>query len=212
MIKTIEYKDEDGKKQTGAFMTSGSAYQLTGGRELFAQRMAQGVDSVKAYVEAFAEQALEENAEERKEKARRLCRNTTIVLRIQELQRPVLRKLKHKIEYNVQRALEQCEIAFDLAYNDGDSKGILKAVEMQARLSKLLVEQIDVNHKHGLLDNETTEVLIAMRDEIRIRKEKQKKLLEKKVLAIESVSQTPHQAPFVEAEMVPSGGSTIHSG
>ena len=212
MLKQIEYLDANGKPQHAAYLTNGSAYKLNGSREAFAQLMAQGRDAMSAYCEAFDESATAELSQEAflslKERVKRMASDTRIVLRIQELQQPVIRKLHRKIEYNLQKALEQCEVAWDLAYQQGDTKGLLAAIKMQAELSKLLSQQIDVTHRHGLLDEESTEVLLALRDEVRIRNKRQKSLTRIAVEKNENERATPHEAPFVEAEMVPSGGST----
>lgn len=85
------------------------------------------------------------------EEGSRLMAITDMVLPVQELRRPVLRKFRRKLEHGLQKALEQCVVAWNLAYAQGDAKTLLKAVEMQARLSKLLSEQIDATHRYGLL-------------------------------------------------------------
>lgn len=56
---------------------------------------------------------------------------------------------------------------------------------MQAKLAKLLTEQIDVNHR-GLKDDTSTEVLLEMKKEIELRREKQKKLVEIRVVNSET--------------------------
>ena len=58
-------------------------------------------------------------------------------------------------------------------------------MEMQAKLAKLLTEQIDVNHR-GLKDDTSTEVLLEMKKEIELRREKQKKLVEIRVVNSET--------------------------
>jgi len=123
---------------------------------------------------------------------------------VQELRRPVLRKLRRKIEYSLNKALEQCEVAWNLAYEQADSKSMLKAIEMQAKLSKLLRE--DVAHRHGLLDDASTEVLLEMKKEIEVRREKQKKLQEIRIEKMENVSETPH-APSLESQVGSHPGS-----
>ena len=86
--------------------------------------------------------------------------------------------------------------AWDLAYAQGDAKTLLKAVEMQARLSKLLSEQIDVNHSYGLLDDTSTEVLLAMKREFEVRREKRKKLETIQVVNPRT-DRGPRTAPFL---------------
>jgi hypothetical protein len=176
MLQMITYTQADGKKALTGYVDKGSAYQLTGKRERFAQLMAQGHDAEQAYCEAFNVELRPDTVQDINRKAKALCHDTAIVLRIHDLKQPVLRKVAKKIEYNLNKALEQCQVAYDLAFIAGDSKGLLKAVEMQARLSKLLSEEINVTHRHGVLDDAATEVLLAMRKEIEGRRERAKKL------------------------------------
>ena len=170
-------------------------HSLTGKREKFCQLVADGATYTDAYIEAYQKPA----GYDRKgaaEEGSHLMATTDMVLRVQELRRPVIRKFRRKLEYGLQKALEQCDVAWDLAYAQGDAKTLLKAVEMQARLSKLLSEQIDVTHRHGLLDDTSTEVLLAMKREFEVRREKQKKLQEIRVVNSETVSATPHTPAF----------------
>jgi hypothetical protein len=192
MLKEIEYTAPNGQPAKAAYITNnGSAYQLGAKRERFAQLMAQGKDGDEAYCEVFGVVLTPDTQQEIHRKAGRLLNDTTIVLRIQELKRPVLRKLHRKIEYNLQRALEQCEVAWDLAYSQADVKGMLAAIKLQAELSKLLSQQIDVNHRHGLLDDTQTEVLLAMQKEFAVRHEKRKALMKSRVENVVTVEPTP---------------------
>ena len=207
MIKQITYEAEDGTLTTGAYIAGHSAYALTGKREKFAQLMARGKLAVDAYIEAWdlacTEQALDEAARKRIwPSVQDLLNDTTVVLRIQELKRPVIRRIKQKMEYNLQKALEQCQVAYDLAYAQGNSKGLLDAIRLQSDLAKLLTQELNVNHRYGLLDDASTEVLLAMKKEIEIRQAKQKQLARKLVTDVQTVSEGG-QAPAV----VPSDGS-----
>lgn len=166
---------------------------LTGKREKFCQLVAAEATYTDAYIEGFQKQP-EYDRKLAAEAGSRLMADTDIILRVQELRRPVIRKLRRKIEYGLQKALEQREVAWDLPYEQADPKSMLKAIEMQAKLSKLLSE--DVTHRHGLLDDADTEVLLAMRKEIEIRREKQKKLPEIRVLNSKTNSETPPCPPF----------------
>lgn len=168
---------------------------LTGKREKFCQLVAADATYTDAYLEAFQKPP----GYDRKlaaESGSRLMGETTVKLRVQELRRPVLRKLRRKIEYGLQKALDQCEIAFDLAFEEGDAKSLLKAVEMQAKLSKLLSEDVNITHRHGLLDDASTEVLLEMRKDAEVRRAKQKKLAEIPVTISRTDSGRPHSPPF----------------
>ncbi len=204
MLKTIEYQDAKGKTQVAAYADRGSVYQLAGKRERFAQLCAQGYDPTDAYCESHGIEPTPLNEAVISRTVKRLLCETAIVLRIADLKRPVLRKLQRKIEYNLQDALAQCQIAYDLAFEQGDTKGLLKAIEMQARLSKLLSEEINVHHKHGVLDEVATEVLLEMRKEIEVRRERQKRLLGSIEGEIVSVEPTPHTPSLESQDRVPS--------
>ena len=165
-------------------------HSLTGKREKFCQLVAADATYTDAYLEAFQKPP----GYDRKlaaEAGSRLMASTDMVLRVQELRRPVLRKFRRKLEYGLQKALEQCDVAWDLAYAQGDAKTLLEAVEMQARLAKLLSDEFNVNHRHGLLDDADTEVLLSMRKEIEIRRAKQKKLVAIQVVNSKSISPSP---------------------
>ena len=160
---------------------------LTGKHEKFCQLVAADSTYTDAYLEAFQKQP----GYDRKlaaEAGSRLMGETTVQLRVQELRRPVIRKFRRRLEYGLQKALEQCDVAWDLAYEQGDPKTLLKAVDMQARLAKLLTEQIDVTHRNGLLDDTSTEVLLEMKREIEVRQAKQKVLRKIKAENVETVS------------------------
>lgn len=204
MLKTVTYDGQDGSKQTAAYITGGNAYTLTGSREKFAKLMARGQRGLEAYLEAFDQIATDEASQESaKNCVRDLLNDTSIVLRIQELKRPVLRKLKQKIEYGLQHALAQCQIAWDLAYAQGDVKGLLAAIRMQSDLAKLLSQELNVNHRYGVLDDAATETLLELRKEIEVRQAKQKKLLAVRVDKIETVPETPHQGRVGEVRGAP---------
>ena len=194
MIHTLTYTDENGKPAPAAYITEGGAYKLSGKREQFCQAVAQGRLPKEAYYEIWgldANTLSPTQADAHADMLANLRHNTSIVLRIQELQKPILRKLRRTIEYNLQSALDQCATAWDLAHANGDPKTMLKAIGLQAKLSDLLTERIDVTHKNVGLDEETTDMLLAMRDELRVRKSAQKKKLESSVGNIVTVEPTP---------------------
>jgi len=105
-----------------------------------------------------------------------LMQNTTIRLRIAELRKPIVRRLQKKFAYDLQKALSQANIAWENAYEAGDTSNMLKAVELQSKLSKLLVDEVNVNHRYGVLDDASTAVLLGIRDEIEKKKSRQKKI------------------------------------
>jgi len=159
-LKTITYQDAKGKSREASYYTG---QKLTAKREKFCQLVAFGALQREALREAYYSDKPAPSDKALDEMASHLRIETDIVVRIQELKRPVLRKFRKKFEYTLQTALEQCQIAWDIAYSQGDARALLKAVELQGKFMKLLSEQIDVNHRHGLLDDASTQVLLEMR-------------------------------------------------
>ena len=138
-------------------------------REAFARLMAQAVGAGDAYIEAYGKDPLTFDRGEASRGASRLLTDTDVQLRIQELQRPVIRKLRRTIEYNLQHSLEDAQTAYDLALLKGNPNAMLAAIELRAKLGKFLTETVE--HRHGLLDDASTATLLEMRKHI----EKQKK-------------------------------------
>jgi hypothetical protein len=182
---TVTYTDHKGHTAILERMS----HTLTDARERYAQLLAYGnLTQRDAYCEAFGK-AIETEAQKDKvdQCASRMAHDTDVILRVQELRKPLVRKLRRKFEYTIQKALEQCETAWALAYATADAKSMLAAIRMQAELSKLLAQQIDVNHRYGLLDDASTETLLAMRKEIEVRQGKQKKLRQIEARNVETV-------------------------
>jgi hypothetical protein len=139
-------------------------------REEFCRNVAGGMEPVDAYAAAYTCQEPIACANG----ASSLMRDTDVQLRIHQLKQPAIRKLAKRIEFTLNQALDECETASKLAYIKGDARTILKAVELKSKLTKLLgAEEINVNHRYGLLDDASTEVLVAMRAQIEQRKLKQ---------------------------------------
>lgn len=159
-VKQITYLDADGRTQNAAFYTG---HPLSRKREAYCAQRAFGAERKEAYRTAYYPDGGAPDDKILISMASSLEAETDIVLRIQELRRPVLRKFKQKFEYTLQKALEQCQIAWDLAFAQADAKALLKAIELQGKFMKLLTEQVNVNHRHGLLDDASTEALLEMR-------------------------------------------------
>lgn len=191
---------ENGKRAVLPYIDNGNAYDLPAAHERFAQLMASGRHTqLAAHCLAFDRDYPSETGSRYYatccELASRLAHTTSVVLRIQELKRPVVRKIRAKLNYTLQQALEQCEVARALAYEQGDAKTLLKAVELQAKLAKLLSEDINVNHRYGLLDDASTSTLLAMRKDIEVRHLKEKKLQELQGTVIDVNPSTPQGPP-----------------
>ena len=154
-----------------------ASYLLVGPREAFARLVAQDLDPYDAYCTAYEKTPKEDwEVLSCRSTACNILKQTKVVLRIQELRQPVIRKLQKKIEYGLTHALTECQTAYDLAFSQADPKAMLKATEMKARLSKLLSDEVNVNHRFGILDETTTEELLEMRKLVQRRKAGQKTL------------------------------------
>ena len=92
-----------------------------------------------------------------------LMRDADVLIRVQELRRPILKKYAKQYDYTLQKALEQCQRAWDLAEAQADPRAMLKAVELQGKFAKLLTDQVNVTHRHGLLADSSTAALLAMK-------------------------------------------------
>jgi hypothetical protein len=167
-IRAVTYEAKDGTRQT---LTYHSGPELIKRREQFAQLVAYGADVLDAYCEAYGKTVTcDVDRRSFMQLATVLMKDTSVKIRIQELRRPIQRKLARKWEYTLDKALEDCQQAYDVAYHDGDSKAMQSCIRLRAELTKLLSGDINVNHKHTVLDEETTEVLVALRDAVKRKK------------------------------------------
>lgn len=135
--------------------------------------------------------------------ATEMLKQPDIILRIQELRRPVLRKVRKEFAYNLQKALAQADEAYELAFAQANPAAMLKAIELQSKLVKILSEQVE--HRHGLLDDASTAVLLEMKAQIELRKSKRLEMVAQAVLVEKSgSSDTPHEPLLAEVDLVPS--------
>lgn len=168
----LTYFDPDGTKRQLEYKTGRT---LTARREKFAELVAYGAAPLDAYCEVYEKPLVTEEDRKRAYSCMAsILSDTDVKVRIQELRRPIQRKLAKKWEYTLDHALEDCQRAWDVAHADGDSKAMLKAIELRGKLTKILSDEVTVNHKHGLLDEEDTEVLQLLREEVRRRKSRVK--------------------------------------
>ena len=148
-------------------------HPLTAKSEKFSQLVAAGETYTDAYLDAYQKPA----GYDRKGAAvegSRLMAITDMVLRVQELRRPVIRKVQRKFEYNLNKALGDAEDAYNLAYEQANAGQVLAAIELRAKLCRFLAEQVE--HRHGLLDDASTQTLIEMRRWIESRKRNHRQL------------------------------------
>lgn len=166
-------------------------------REAFCAFVAHGMPPAQAYLAAYhAEDDAVIPIKTLIAHARDLMLESDIVLRIHQLKQKVARKVTQKFEFNLQKAMEECDKAYNLAYLQGNAPAMLKATELKAKLNKMLADQVDVNHRHGFLDDASTEILLEMKREF----EKKKARLEKNtvtVVAIEDKTER-HETPLAQ--------------
>ena len=165
----LTYIAPDGTRKPLSYVTG---HALTRKRERFCELVAYGATPLDAYVEAYEKPPIASDVDRRAyaNLAGQLMSDTDVKVRIQELRRPIQRKLAKKWEYTLDQALEDCQRAWDVAHADGDSKSMQACIRLRAELTKLLKQDVTHTHNHMVLDEETTDVLIALREAVRRRK------------------------------------------
>jgi hypothetical protein len=153
-------------------------------RERFAQLAALGdLTQAEAYAKAYNAACV--TPDERKycsACASRLLKDTDIILRIQELRRPIIRKLSRQYTYTLQDALRECEEMYDLAYANGNEMAMGRAIELKAKLVRILSDVVE--HRHGFLDDASTAALLELKKELEVRKS-QRQLENRKAITLE---------------------------
>ena len=142
---------------------------LTQQEERFARALLVGQSPHDAYAEAF-NVVIDESEGTRglKMRATYLSRSQRIRDRLLHLQAPVLRKAQATFEFTLDMALEKSQRAYDLAQACIDPGNMLKAVELQAKLKKLLVSVSE--SRSSKLDEVSTEDLLLLLAEVRERR------------------------------------------
>jgi len=144
-------------------------HPLTAKREKFAQLVALGdLTYTDAYIEAYQKPA----GYDRKvaaEEGSRLMAITDVMLRVQELRRPVIRRMQKQYAYTLQDALRECTEMYDLAYANGNVMAMVRAIELKSKLVKILSDGVEHTHRH-VLDDATTATLLEMKRQIENRK------------------------------------------
>lgn len=184
-----------------------ASYVMVGRREAFARLIAQDIEKYEAYCQVYRPDHPPIEAHEvlsARNQCDRILAITQVRLRVQELRQPVIRKLQRKIEYGLTHALTECQTAYDLALEQADPKAMLKATEMKARLSKLLSDEVNVNHRFGLLDDTDTATLLEMKATIERRKANQKALTGGIVVEGQIVAGSPPPPSSPGGQRVPS--------
>lgn len=163
-LMPVQYVDHKGHPQETT-VVRGRA--MTRRLEQFCRMVASGEDMpIDAYCKAYGKEITPVTGAIIASSVSHLMARTEVILRIQQLRTPVIPKVAEKFEYNLNKAQEDCQAAWDLAYAQGNVPAMLKAIELRSKLAKLLSETIDVNHKYGFLDNASTDVLLKMKEQL----------------------------------------------
>lgn len=166
----ITYTDSKGQTQTTHIVRGKPQPRRL---ENFCRMIASGEhDPVDAYCQAYGKERDATTASS----VSYLMGRTDVILRIQQLRTPVIPKVAQKYEYNLNKAMDELQTAWDLAFAQGHIPSMIKVTEMRSRLHKMLSEQIDVTHKHGFLDEAATQVLLDMKKMLEETKSKRKQL------------------------------------
>ena len=138
--------------------------------ERFCHLLLIGKSNVDAYIEVFGlkphETASHPNVHAR---ANALARDKMLQARLDTLRAPVIRELQHTFKFNTDLAMEKAEHAHDLAELMMDPGNMLKAIELQSKLRKLLVNVSEV--RRDVLDEQSTEDLVQLLSELRTRRD-----------------------------------------
>jgi hypothetical protein len=170
----VTYQDSKGQTQT-THLVRGKP--MTRRMENFCRMVASGeYDPLDAYCKAYEKELTPLTSAYLAQAASHLMGQTQVVLRIQQLRTPVLPEIARKYTYNLNKAMDECQTAWDLAFAQGHVGHMIKLIELRSRLNKMLSEQIDVTHKHGFLDDTATQVLLEMKKQLEEARAKKKRL------------------------------------
>ena len=180
----VQYTDPTGQPQVTHYVRGKPQPRRL---EHFCRLVASGeMDTIEAYCTAYGKELNNETGARIAAAASSIMGRTDVILRIQQLRTPVLPDVAKKYTYSLNKAMEECQTAWDLAFAQGHIASMIKIIELRSKLNKMLSEQIDVTHKHGFLDDTATTVLLEMKKQLEESKAR-KKRVESKVLDI-----TPH--------------------
>jgi hypothetical protein len=108
-----------------------------------------------------------------RQRANYLGRHPEIVRRVSQLRQPILNKARRKFEYTLDQAIEECDQAHLLAELQQSPEKMLKAVELKAKLMKMLVavSETRASPLEGLSSEELVG-LLAFAKEMKLREAK----------------------------------------
>lgn len=127
---------------------------LTAKQEAFCQAVVSGMSQADAYRTAYAAKKM--SAPAIAVEASKLMANPKVSLRVQELRKPVIQKVR----YGLEQAMLEAEEAFKVAKAKENGGAMVAAATLRAKLNGLLVEKKEV--RHGQLQDVPDEQLDAL--------------------------------------------------
>lgn len=138
--------------------------------ERFVQLLLIGTSPREAYVDVFGVKDHETpdhvNVLAR---ANTLARTPEIVRRLEGLRAPVVREALQTFRFDLNVAMQKCEDAYSLAETSREPGHMLKAVELQSKLTKLLGDT--ERRESSALDQASTAELVMLLKELRSRRD-----------------------------------------
>jgi len=142
---------------------------LTPQGHAFILRLLNGDPPAKAYVSAFGLKPGESASDDTvKDRARRLYSDAEVQAEYNRLRAPAVKAAQSKYHFDLDVAMEKSARAHDLAELLADPANMLKAIELQAKLKKLLVSVSE--HRGSPLDEAATSDLLLLLEELKARR------------------------------------------
>lgn len=127
---------------------------LTAKQEAFCQAILSGMSQADAYRTAYAVKKM--SAPAIAVEASKLMANPKVSLRVQELRKPVIQKVR----YGLEQAMLEAEEAFQIAKGKENGGAMVAAATLRAKLNGLLVDKKEV--RHGSLQDVPDDQLDAL--------------------------------------------------
>ena len=126
--------------------------------EHFAEMVVMG----KSYVDAYemSHDTAAQSKGRRYSSAKSLAQHPEVVRRIAQLRKPIIDKAKRKFEYTLEQAMEECDQAHQLAELQAAPDKMMKAIELKAKLMRMLVTVSET--RTSPLDGVSTEELVEL--------------------------------------------------
>jgi hypothetical protein len=143
---------------------------LSSEHERFVHLLLIGTSEAQAYYQVFGTKEGEsENDAHLIHRARLLAKKPIIARRLADLRTPVIREAQQTYAFSLDMAMQKCEDAYLLAERTQEAGHMLKAVELQAKLTKLL--DGDKAPRATVLDHASTDELVRLLSELKARRD-----------------------------------------